>query len=51
MQQKNTQGGYRPGAGRKSKFNEPSSTISVRVPESKSDYIKKIIDRWIKKRF
>jgi len=51
MQEPKKQGGARPGAGRKSKFNEPSVTASFRVPESKSEHIKMVVERWIRKNF
>lgn len=37
-------GGKRKGAGRKPKYNEPTKVISFRVPLSKIDEIKKLVN-------
>ena len=41
---KKQHGGAGRGQGRKSKFNEETTTLSVRVPVSKKEDLKKIID-------
>jgi hypothetical protein len=41
---KKQHGGTRPNSGAKQKYGEPTKTIAVRVPESKVDLIKKIIE-------
>jgi len=40
---KSKRGGKRKGAGRKGNFNEKSRVLSVRVPESRHDEIKAIV--------
>lgn len=40
----NTHGGPGRGQGRKSKFNEETTTLSVRVPVSKKEELKNIVD-------
>jgi hypothetical protein len=42
-------GGKRKGAGRKPKYNEPTTTIAFRVPLSKVDKVKKAVKALIKK--
>jgi hypothetical protein len=42
-------GGKRAGAGAKSKYGEPTSTIAFRVPNSKKIELKKIIKKHLKK--
>lgn len=37
-------GGYRKGSGAKQKYNEPTKTIAFRVPESKIDEVKAIVN-------
>lgn len=39
------------GAGRKQKFKEPSGHITLRVPASKKEYIKKLFNRYLTKYF
>lgn len=41
---KKQHGGARLGAGRRSRFNEETTTLSVRVPVSKKEELKNIID-------
>lgn len=43
VMKKKRRGGVRQGAGAKPKYNEPTKTISFRVPVSKITEIKKII--------
>ncbi len=42
MTKKSTQGGNREGSGRRSLYDEPTKSISFRVPESKASAIKSI---------
>lgn len=44
MKDKKQHGGPRKGAGRKPQYGEPTVTISFRVPESKADEVKKIVE-------
>jgi len=37
-------GGWRAGSGAKPKYNEPTTTIAFRVPESKVDELKEIVN-------
>lgn len=41
---KNKQGGKRKGAGRSSKFDEPTKTVAFRCPISKVDELKSIVN-------
>lgn len=43
MKKKPKQGGKRKGAGRKPKYNEPTTTIAFRVPVSKVKEVKGIV--------
>ena len=40
-------GGYRKGSGAKPRYNEPTKSISLRVPESKADEIKAMIKEYL----
>ncbi len=40
---KQSRGGKQASSGRKAKYNEPTKTISFRVPVSKIDQIKKLV--------
>ena len=47
--QEPTHGGMRENAGRKMKYDEPTTTVAVRVPESLKEEITKIVEKAIKK--
>lgn len=49
MARKNKMTGAIPGAGRKPKYGEPTITIAFRIPESKKEEVKKIVNNFIKK--
>ncbi len=44
MKSKDNRGGYRPNSGAKLKYGEPTTTIAVRVPKSKVEVIKEVIE-------
>ena len=46
---KGTRGGKRQNAGRLPKYNEPTKTISFRVPESKAEEIKELVKKYLEK--
>lgn len=46
---KTTRGGKREGAGRHNKFGEVTTTIAVRVPASRVDEIKLLINKILKR--
>ena len=48
MENNTTHGGKRKGAGRKPKYNEPTTTIAFRVPISKVEAVKKSVQKIIK---
>jgi len=46
---KENRGGYRLKSGAKLKYNEPTKTISTRVPESKAQEVKVMIKEYLQK--
>lgn len=49
MNQKNKNGGHRPGSGQKPKYGEPTATVSFRVPQSKVEDIKVLVKNYLEK--
>ena len=45
----NKHGGYRKGSGAKLKYNEPTKVLSIRVPTSKHEYFKNLIETVLNK--
>lgn len=40
-------GGKRTGSGRKPKYTEKTTTVSIRVPKSKKDYYKQMLNSFV----
>jgi hypothetical protein len=45
---KDKRGGKREGSGAKPRYNEPTKSISIRVPESKVEEVKAIVKEYLK---
>ena len=44
---KPTHGGHRKGAGRPTKYNEPTKYVPFRIPESKVQQVKELVDKML----
>ena len=44
---KENRGGSRKGSGAKPKYSEPTKTIAIRVPESKTDEVKAMVKEYL----
>lgn len=49
MNQKNKNGGHRPGSGQKPKYGEPTATVSFRVPISVIPDVKVLVKNYLEK--
>jgi hypothetical protein len=48
MKKKKTHGGARSGSGAKSKYGEPTVNLTIRVPESKKEPVRKMVGDYLK---